>query len=101
MEPVIKIFMEHCTRATVQEVLVPAHDSLELLARNCTKWQAGFLWSEASAAHAAKFQAHAAALDERITNSLEKQVGKHYRQQCNHQGSENYQECPHNASKQL
>lgn len=55
-----ELFTKHWTGATGQGVLVPAHDSLDFVARTCTEWQADLRRLEASAAHATKFQAHVA-----------------------------------------
>lgn len=54
IDSAIKLFSEHCAGATGEEILVPAHDSLEILTRAYTKWQADLRQANASAAHTAK-----------------------------------------------
>lgn len=65
------LFAEHWTGATRAEVIVPVHNTINLLVRTCTELQADVRQAEASAAHAAELQVHLATLEEHIPNPLE------------------------------
>lgn len=69
-----KLFPEHWTVVAGEKILVPDHDSLELLTCTCTEWHTDMFWAGALAAHGTKLQAHVASLEEQITNTTEEQT---------------------------
>lgn len=62
IESATKIFLEHWACAAREEILDPAHNSLELLTRACAKWQADLCLAEALSSHTAKLQAQVATM---------------------------------------